>query len=71
MDLLRVAQTPEGKWVPFEATITSITPNSILLMPPGFGFSTSWLRFRSGTRSQPVKQSGDRTFTLVFDSTAA
>jgi hypothetical protein len=68
LDLFHVAQTPSGPWQPYEAVLPSVVPSSVLLMPPGFGFSVSWLKFRSGARQKPVVQQASRQFTLVFDS---
>ena len=43
-DLYRVAQTPEGGWVPYEVAIMSVVPNSILFLPPDAGFNLGWLK---------------------------
>ena len=53
---------------PYEASIPQVIPGSVLLMPPGVGFSVGWFRLRSGTLSQPVNQEADRLFALVFYS---
>jgi hypothetical protein len=67
LDLFHVAQATSGAWQSYEASL-AVVAGSVLLMPAGFGFSISWLRLRSGTRSRPVAQAVDATFTLVFDS---
>ena len=67
LDLFHVAQATSGMYQSYESSL-SVVAGSVLLMPPGFGSSVSWLKLRSGTRGQPVVQAAVRTFTLVFDS---
>jgi len=67
LDLFHVAQATSGTWQSYEASL-AVVAGSVLLMPAGFGSSISWLRLRSGSRSRPVAQAADATFTLVFDS---
>ena len=67
LDLVHVAQSNTGAWNSYEVSLT-VVAGSVLPMPAGFGSSISWLRLRSGTRSKPVAQAADATFTLVFDS---
>jgi hypothetical protein len=37
------------------------------MSPPGVGSNIAWLKIRSGTRSQPVNQTSDRTFSIMFE----
>jgi hypothetical protein len=66
-DLQHVAQSAEGGWTPYEVSVPRVTPGCILLLPVDLGSSLGWIVFRSGTRSKPVNQSADRTFTVIFD----
>ena len=66
-DLYHVVQSVEGPWVSYEVSVPSVVPNSIVLLPPDMGASLGWLKIRSGTKSQPVNQTADRTFALMFD----
>jgi hypothetical protein len=65
LDVFHVVQATSGTWTSYEVSL-SVTAGSALLMPSSFGFSLGWIRLRSGTRSQPIKQSADRTFALMF-----
>ena len=58
LDLYHVAETTTGLWQPYETGIMSVIPNSILLLPSDAGLNVSWLKLRSGTRSQPINQGG-------------
>jgi hypothetical protein len=66
-DLYHAMQSTQGEWVPYEATVPSVVPNSILLLPPGAGSDLGWLRLRSGTRQMPVVQAERGQFMFVFD----
>jgi hypothetical protein len=37
-----------GEWVPYEVSVPSVVPNSILLMPPDAGAIVGWLQIRFG-----------------------
>ena len=64
-DLFHAVQTAQGSWTTYEVTLSPIVPNTSLLLP-SVGANVGWLKLRSGTRSQPVNQAADRTFTLVL-----
>jgi len=65
LDRHHAQQSVTGEWVSYPATILQTVPNSILLLPPDAGLNIGWLKIRSGTKAQPVKQSADRQFTIV------
>jgi hypothetical protein len=69
-DLYHADPTAEGLWQPFEVGVKMVEPGSVLLLPPTAGSNLSQLRIRSGTRSAPVVQTGDRVFKLVCESAA-
>jgi hypothetical protein len=65
-DLYHVVQSHEGPLVSYAVSVSPVAPGSIVLLPAGLGASLDWIKFRSGTKSQPVNQSADRTFTILF-----
>jgi hypothetical protein len=67
-DLFNV-QTATGKYQSWEAVI-NVAPGATYTLPTGTGGVISFLKLRSGTRQQPVKQTADRTFQLVLGPTA-
>ena len=50
----------------YETGIQTIFPNTTVLLPATAGLNVPWLKLRSGTRSRPINQAADRTFTMVF-----
>ena len=66
LDLFHVAQTAAGPWTSYEATISPVVANSMLLLPAGAGLNVPFLKIRSGTRLRPISQGADRSFTIVF-----
>jgi hypothetical protein len=59
--------TDAGDFSTYPATVPTVTPNSVLTMPPNTGYGISWLRFRSGTFTTQIKQDADRTFQVILD----
>jgi hypothetical protein len=53
-------------WTTYEATISPVVANSMLLLPTDAGINVPFLKIRSGTRSQPISQAADRTFSIMF-----
>jgi hypothetical protein len=51
----------------FEVQAPRPVPGSVLTLPPGLGGAISFVRVRSGTRSLPIPQDADRTFTFVCE----
>ena len=64
-------QIVTGAFVPYEVVVPTVEPGSIVVMPPDTGAMISFIRFRSGTKSQPIVQSADRKFQIVLDVPAA
>ena len=62
------SQVTTGAFVPYEAIVPTVIPNSFLSLPPDTGLSIGWLKVRSGTRQTPVNQQASRKFTFVFDN---
>ena len=60
LDLFHVAQTAAGPWTSYEATISPVVANSMLLLPAGAGLNVPFLKIRSGTRLRPISQGADR-----------
>jgi hypothetical protein len=70
LDVHHADETAEGLWSPYGVGLRTVTPNSILLLPPAVGENVSWVKLRSGTRTSPIKQSADRTFRLMLEPMA-
>jgi hypothetical protein len=66
-DLFHVTQAQGGGWSAYEVVLNAVPPGASILLPDSTGIDVGWVRLRSGTRTRPVAQSGDRTFTLVAD----
>ena len=64
-------QIATGAFVSFEVVVPMVEPGSIIVMPPDTGNMISFIRFRSGTKSQPIVQEADRHFQIVLDVPAA
>jgi hypothetical protein len=69
-DLFHADKTGTGLWESYEVGVRVVGPNSVVLLLPTAGANLSQLRIRSGTRSAPVVQTGDRVFKLVCESAA-
>ena len=59
-----------GAFVPYEV-VPTVEPGSIVVMPPDTGNMISFIRFRLGTKSQPIVQTSMRKFQIVLDVPAA
>ena len=64
-------QIVTGAFVPYEVVVPTVEPGSIVVMPPDTGNMISFIRFRLGTKSQPIVQTSDRKFQIVLDVPAA
>ena len=60
-----------GAFVPYEVVVPTVEPGSIVVMPPDTGNMISFIRFRLGTKSQPIVQTSMRKFQIVLDVPAA
>ena len=52
---------------PYETGVQSVVPNSILSLRTEAGSGIGWIKFRSGTKSQPINQTSDRQFLILFN----
>ena len=50
----------------FEVTLPTVVPNSIVIVPTHVSKAVAWVRFRSGTRNDPVPQSAQRDFQIAI-----
>jgi hypothetical protein len=50
----------------YEVTIEDVVEGSAVLIPESIGRAIAYIRFRSGTRGNPVPQDGDRTFAVAL-----
>lgn len=57
--------TPDGSLAPFEVTVPTVTPGSIVGFPPNTGYQIAWFKLRSGVHAVPVPQAADRVFKIV------
>ena len=64
-------QIVTGAFVPYEVVVPTVEPGSIVVMPPDTGNMISFIRFRLGTKSQPIVQTSMRNFQIVLDVPAA
>jgi len=48
----------------FEVSMTTVVPNSVVVVPYDVGRAIAWLKVRSGTRDKPIPQEADRTFAI-------
>jgi hypothetical protein len=67
-DPFRAVETHSGLSESYEVGFRTVAPGSSVLLPADAGANMGWLRLRSGTRTQPVKQSADREFVVLFES---
>ena len=63
-DLFNV-QAATGKYQSWEVAV-NVVPGATYTLPIGTGGEIAFLKVRSGTRGQPVKQAAERQFQLVL-----
>ena len=54
----------------YEVAIDNVVPGSAVLIPEGIGRAIAFVRFRSGTRANPVEQEADRAFAVAIRTEA-
>jgi hypothetical protein len=54
----------------FEVSMTTVFPNSVIIVPYDVGRAIAWLKVRSGTRDKPILQQADRTFAVDISTSA-
>jgi hypothetical protein len=64
-DLHRIQDT-SGSFQPYEVIVPTVIPNAILVMPQTTGEHIFWIRFRSGTKGNPIPQQASRKFRVVM-----
>jgi hypothetical protein len=60
-------QVTAGSYIPFEVVFPGIQPGVGLVLPEQFGAGATWIKFRSGTRSTPIKQDMEREFAVAVE----
>ncbi len=49
-----------------EVTVEEVVPGSGIIIPESIGRAIAFIKFRSGTRGNPVEQSGRREFAVAI-----
>lgn len=52
----------------FEVTLPVVVERSAVLVPLDVGKAISWIKFRSGTRMEPIPQEADRAFAVAIST---
>jgi hypothetical protein len=52
----------------FAVTIDHVMPGSGVIIPEDIGRAIAWIKFRSGTRGNPVNQEGGRLFAVAIEA---
>jgi hypothetical protein len=53
----------------FAVTIEVVVPGSGVIIPSDVGRAIAWIKFRSGTRGNPVEQRQGRLFAVAIETT--
>ncbi len=52
----------------YEVTLPVVVPGSAVIVPLDVGKAIAWIKFRSGSRANPVPQEADRTFAVAIST---
>jgi hypothetical protein len=52
----------------YEVTVPHVIPGAAIILESEIGRAVAWVKFRSGTRSQPVPQEAQRNFAVAIRS---
>jgi len=52
----------------FEVIVPVVVPNSGIVVPTHISRAIGWIKFRSGTRTDPVPQSAERLFRIALNT---
>jgi len=52
----------------FEIMVPEVVPNSGVIVPVHVSRAIGWVKFRSGTRSDPIPQSAERLFRVAIST---
>jgi hypothetical protein len=52
----------------YEVTLPTVVPRSAVIVPLDVGKAIAWIKFRSGTRANPIPQEADRTFAVAIST---
>jgi hypothetical protein len=51
----------------YEVTLPVVVPRTAVIVPNDVGQAINFIKFRSGTRSDPINQDADRTFAVAIN----
>jgi hypothetical protein len=52
----------------YELTLPTVVPNSAIIVPVHISRAIGWIKFRSGSRVNPVVQTGERLFRVAIST---
>jgi len=52
----------------YEVTVKHVVPGAGVIIPEEIGRAVAWIKFRSGTRGNPIKQTARREFAIAVES---